>query len=139
MHAPLFSTITLFTELVVSSIIYYTFFQGFKRNKFPTKLAGFALLYEIAFNISYMASQVPEHAKAARVDVPFIIVLAIVHGTLSLIMFIALIIFFLVAWRKYKKGVNFFKNHRIFTFVFLFFWTFSILSGIVFYIVEYGI
>jgi len=137
MHAPLVSTITLFAELVISAIIYYTLYQGYKNNKFPTKLAGFALLYEAVFNISYMVSRVPSQTHAARVASPFLIALAIVHGILSLVMFVALIIFFIFAWTRYRKGENYFHSHKILTSVFLFFWTFSIVSGVLFYLVEY--
>ncbi|HYK08667.1 MAG TPA: hypothetical protein VEW42_04180 [Candidatus Eisenbacteria bacterium] len=137
MHAPLYSTITLLAELGISAIIYYTLYQGYTHNKFPTLLAGFALLYETIFNISYMVSRVPTHAKALHVDYPIIIALAIVHGVLSLIMFIALIIFFIIAWTRYKKDVNYFQNHKVLTMVFLFFWTFSIVSGVLFYFLEY--
>lgn len=137
MHAPLYSTITLVAEIFISAIIYYTLYQGYAHSKFPVKLAGFALLYEMFFNISYMASQTPHHVKAARVESPFIISLAIIHGVLSLIMFLALIAFFVFAWTRYRKGVNYFQSHKVLTGVFTFFWTFSILSGILFYIVEY--
>lgn len=137
MHAPLYSTITLIAELIISTVIYYTLYQGYKYNKFPTKLAAFALLYEIIFNISYMASRVPSQQHAAKVASPFLIGLAIIHGILSLVMFIALVIFFIFAWRAYRKGNNFFASHKILTWLFLIFWTFSIVSGVLFYIVEY--
>ena len=137
MHAPLYSTITLFAELVISAIIYYTLYSGFKHNKFPVKLAGFAIFYETVFNITYMAMQAPHHVKAARMESPFIVGLAIVHGILSLLMFLALIVFLIVAWTRYRKGVNYFANHKILTSIFLFFWTFSIVSGVLFYLVEY--
>lgn len=134
---PLYSSITLFAEIIISTIIYYTLYQGYKHNKFPTKLAGFALLYELLFNISYMFSRVSSQVKATHVESPFVIILAIVHGTLSLIMFITLIAFFILAWRSYRKGINYFAKHKIFTFLFLFFWTFSIVSGVLFYLIEY--
>jgi len=137
MQAPLYSTITFIAELFVSTAIYYSLYQGYKHNRFPLKLAAAAFIYEIIFNISYMAMQVPEHAKAARVESPFMIGLAIIHGVLSLIMFITLIIFFILAFRSYRKGVNYFKIHKIFTIIFTCFWTFSIISGILFYFVEY--
>lgn len=139
MHGPLFSTITLFTELLVSSVVYYTIYKGFKHNNFPTKLAFVALFYETFFNISYMATRVPAHTKAAKNEAGFVILLAIIHGTLSLIMFVALVVFFIIAWRIYKKEINYFAIHKKLTFTFLFFWTFSILSGILFYILEYGV
>lgn len=137
MHAPLYSSITLFAELIISAIIYYSIYQGFKNNKFPQKLAGFALAYELIFNITYMAGRVPSHVKVAKIESPFIIALAAVHGILSLIMFIALIIFFILAWKHYKKGENYFSEHKNLTYTFLFFWTFSIVSGVLFYLVEY--
>lgn len=137
MQAPLYSTITLIAELFVSAAIYYSLYQGYKHNRFPVKLAAAALIYEIIFNISYMAMQVPQHAKATGVESPFVIGLAIVHGVLSLIMFITLVIFFILAFEHYRKGVNYFKRHKIFTIIFTCFWTFSIVSGILFYFVEY--
>lgn len=137
MHAPLYSSITLIAELFVSAAIYYSLYKGYKHNRFPVKLAAAALLYEIVFNISYMAMQAPEHAKAAHVESPFLIGLAIVHGVLSLVMFITLVIFFILAFKNYRKGVNYFQKHKIFTIIFTCFWTFSIISGILFYIVEY--
>ena len=137
MHAPLFSTITLGTELVISTIIYYTLYQGYKHNKFPTLLAGLALLYEVIFNISYMASRIPSQEHAAKVASGFVIALAIIHGTLSLLMFLSLVLFFVIAWTRYRKGVNYFLNHKILTLLFLIFWTFSIVSGVLFYFVEY--
>jgi heme A synthase len=139
MHAPLYSTITFFAELIISAIIYYTLYQGYRKNRFPTKLAFFALIYETVFNITYMVSRVPGHTKVARIEAPYVVGLAIVHGVLSLIMFIALIIFFIIAWRNYKKEINYFKIHNYLTWTFLFFWTFSILSGVFFYLVEYVI
>lgn len=137
MNPHLYSTITLFAELIISAIIYFTLYQGYRHNKFPSRLAFGALLYELIFNITYMASRVPAHARAARLETPFVIGLAIVHGILSLIMFMALIVFFIFAWKSYRKEVNYFRNHKIQTFVFLFFWTFSIVSGVLFYLVEY--
>jgi len=137
MHVPLFSTVTLIAELFVSAAIYYSLYQGYKHNRFPVKLAGAALLYEIIFNISYMVSRVSANESAAKVDPPFVIGLAIVHGTLSLIMFIALIVFFFFAWRRYRKGHNYFHQYKILTTLFLIFWTFSILSGILFYTIDY--
>lgn len=137
MHAPLYSTITLIAEIGISAAIYYTIYRGYRDAIFSTKLAGLALIYEIVFNMSYMVSQVPHHVHAARIESPFIIVLAIVHGVLSLIMFLTLIIFFVIAWRQYRKKINFFKIQATLTTFFLIFWTFSVVSGILFYLMEY--
>lgn len=135
MHIPLYSTVTLLAEIGISAIIFYTFYRSYKFNKFPTKLAAFALLYEIIFNISYMATRLPNHTE--KKEIPWHVGLAIFHGTLSLIMFVALIVFFLLAWMNYRKGINYFKTHKYSTSIFLFLWTTSVLSGILFYFVEY--
>jgi hypothetical protein len=137
MAAPLYSTITLVAELFVSAAIYYSIYSGYKKNKFPSVLAGAALAYELIFNITYMAGRVPSHVKVAKIETPFIVGLAILHGVLSLIMFVALIVFFIFAWKAYRKGKNYFFEHKNLTFTFIVFWTFSILSGVIFYLVEY--
>lgn len=138
MHGPFFSTLTLFTELIVSSVVYSTLYSGYRNNKFLTIPAFAALIYETIFNISYMASRVPTHVSSAEATPGYLIALAAVHGILSLVMFVALIIFFITAWRNYKKGINYFKDHKRLTILFLIFWTFSIASGITFYFLEYG-
>jgi|SRR5579871_230547 len=135
MHIPLYSTITLCAELVISTIIFYTFYRSYKYNKFPVKLAVFALLYETFFNITYMSVRASSHTE--KIEVPWHIWLAMFHGILSLAMFVSLIIFFVLAWLKYRKGINYFKVHTNITIIFLFLWTLSILSGITFYLVEY--
>lgn len=137
MNAPLYSTITLGAELLVSAGIYYTLYQGYKNNKFPLFVALPALLYEIIFNISYMVSRVPSQEKVAKIESVPLLSLAIVHGTLSLIMFVSLLVFFTVAWLRYTKQINFFAKHKILTAIFTIFWTFSILSGVAFYIFLY--
>ena len=136
---PLFSTFTLITELFVTATIFYVFYSGYKRNIFPAKAAFFALAYETLFNISYMVyrsvQESAEHEEEAEMTAE--IALAIFHGTLSLIMFISLIAFLVLAWRNYREGINYFKEHTTLTVTFLFLWSLSILSGITFYIIEY--
>lgn len=134
---PLYSTFALFTEFILSGIIYFTIYQGYKYNKFHAKLAAFALLYEIIFNITYMTSRFFSETKEAKTELSFVVGLAIAHGILSLIMFISLIIFFIMAWKNYHKGVNYFKVHKNLTITFLIFWTLAVLSGALFYFMEY--
>ena len=135
MHAPLFSTVSLITELIISTAIFYTFYNGYKHNKFPTIVVILALAYEIIFNISYMANRT--QTQVGKTAKGFELVLAISHGVLSLIMFVALLVFMMLAWSSYKKGHNYFKNHSILTGIFLFFWTLSVASGIMFYVLKY--
>jgi uncharacterized membrane protein YozB (DUF420 family) len=137
MAIPLYSTITFCTEIAMTVVILTLFYQGYKKNQFSHKLALAAICYEVLFNISYMVYRVFTHPDAARADSLGEIALAIFHGTLSLIMFIALIVFLVLAWKNYKKGINYFKKHRTLTIVFIVFWLLAVLSGIAFYLVEY--
>lgn len=137
--APFYSTFALFAEFVISAIIYYTIYLGYKKNIFHVKLVTFTLLYEIIFNISYMISRVSPDTKAGKVESSALISLAITHGILSLIMFIALIVFFVVAWKRYRQNVNYFKVHKNLTITFLIFWTLAVLSGALFYFMQYVI
>ena len=139
MAAPFQSTFTLFAEIIITCIVLYIFYSGYYKNRFSKWLAGFALGYEIIFNISYMVSRMITHSMAVSHDTAFEIALAAFHGTLSLIMFILLIVFLIFAWKNYSKGVNYFKEHRKMTILFLIFWLVSVLSGILFYLIEYGI
>jgi hypothetical protein len=134
MNAPLLSNISLITEFFVTGVVFYIFYRGYKKNVFHTKLAIVTMLYELIFNISYMASRT-SHATSKSVGP--VVLLAVVHGILSLVMFVLLIIFLIVAWTRYRKGENFFHNHKILTFTFLFFWSISVLSGFGFYIFKY--
>jgi len=140
MEAPLFSTFTLFTELIVTAAIFYVFYRSYKYNSFPVKIAVFALGYEIAFNISYMTYRFFDHGLAEPTTTehgPFYIALAIFHGSFSLIMFIALIVFLLVAMKRYKQGINYFKKRKVLTGTFLGAWSMAVLSGVAFYFVAY--
>jgi len=47
MHAPLYSTIALLAELLVSLAIFYTIYQGYKRGKAAGESRYCALVYEI--------------------------------------------------------------------------------------------
>lgn len=134
MNAPLLSTISLITELLITVSIFYIFYKGYFQGKFLTKLAIVTILYELIFNISYMASRTPHvTSNQTSATTPF----AIFHGVLSLTMFVCLIIFLIVAWSNYTKNENFFKNHTVITLLFLFFWSVSVTSGIMFYIMKY--
>lgn len=139
MIPPLLSTFTLATEILVTTAVLYVFYRGYRYNQFPKKVALFAISYETIFNITYMAHRAAthelEHPEATHS--PLHTGLAIFHGTLSLIMFLSLIIFFSTAYRRYKTGTNFFSLHPYLSGVFLFWWFLSIGSGVALYYIAY--
>lgn len=136
MNPPFYSTFTLITELFVTSSVLYVFYKGYKENVFKSKLAFATIAYEILFNISYMFMRSSTHRDDTTAT-KFHIMLAASHGLSSLLMFVALIVFMLVAYNNYKRGVNFFKAHSKLSGAFLTFWMISVISGVVFYVNTY--
>lgn len=131
MIIPLWSIATLVTEFFVTAVIFYVIWTAVSRLSFNRTLAFGVIAYEVVFNISYMVFRSIEHEKEAKsiVENSGTEALALFHGIFSLIMFISLIIFFLVADRHYAKGENYFVHHHRLTRIFLFAWGASVLSG----------
>jgi heme A synthase len=137
-NIPWFSTFTLCTEILVTAGLFYVFYFAYAKNIFSYKTAGVVLAYEILFNITYMAKRFFTHVDNAIIPhSSFYIALAIFHGTFSLLMFILLVIFMFFAWKNYGRGINYFKEHRRMTIVFLVSWIIAVLSGVLFYYVAY--
>lgn len=136
---PLFSTFTLVTEILVTVSVLYVFYSAYKHNIFHKKLVFFTLAYETLFNISYMSLRALTHEQnvGAHHHTPFHIAVAAFHGIFSILMFVLLIVFFVVAWRMYGQGINFFKEHKVMTFGFVVLWMVAILSGLFFYYLAY--
>ncbi len=134
--APLFSTITLGSEFLVTAGVLYTFWSGYARAKFPYALVAVTLGYETLVNVSYMVMRTATHGGTAQ-DSAFDVGLAIFHGSFSLLMYVALIAFLIVAWRRYRTGDNFFRAHPRFLALFITLWLIAVLSGFLFYAVAY--
>jgi len=115
--------------------VFYVIWTAIANVRFNRKLGFGVLAYEVIFNISYMVMRSLEHVseKPSVVEKPGETALAIFHGTFSLVMFIALVIFFIVADKHYAKGENFFVHHHRLTSVFLYSWSVSVLSGALFF------
>jgi hypothetical protein len=137
MDIPVFSTITLITEVLVTTSVLYIFYSGYKKGRLPYALTAITLGYEVCFNISYMASRLFGGKNPSRLEDHLTIALAIFHGSFSLLMFLALLVFMVLAWINYKKDVNYFAAHKTFTIVFVCLWLVAVLSGIAFYFVSY--
>ncbi len=92
--------------------------------------------YEVLFNISYMISREISGQDAGPLN-PYQTFLGAFHGIFSLVMFVTLIVFFLIAARAYKKGENYFLRHKRLMIVFICAWGLSILSGVALFISLY--
>lgn len=129
MQVPLWSIVTLLTELFVTGSVFYIVLRAYRSGIFLKRFAAIVLGYELLFNVSYMASREVSGAEASSLD-PYVTALAIFHGIFSLVMFLALVAFFITAWRAYGRGENFFAKRSVLTVTFISAWTLSILSGI---------
>ena len=136
MHIPVWSIVTLVTELFVTASVYFIIWKAYSAGIFLRFFAFAVLAYEVLFNISYMLSR-ELGEKGNVVYSPYETGLAIFHGTFSLVMFLALVLFFLKAARVYARGENYFLRHSRLTSFFIVAWGVSILSGIAFFISLY--
>ena len=133
MNIPILSIVTLLTELVITALVYFIIWKAYRTGVFMRALAFAILGYELLFNISYMLSRELGAEGSSAVYNPYETTLAIFHGTFSLLMFVMLIVFFLMATRAYRRGENYFLIHPRLTWSFLIAWSISILSGVVFF------
>lgn len=136
MNAPFISTFTLFTELIVTASVLYIFISGYKHNTFHPKLLLATLLYETFVNINYMAHRVAD-TKSNKILPIWYKAFGAFHGIFSLLMFITLVIFFILAWLNFRKNINYFRKHALFSKIFITGWLISIISGVIFYFVSY--
>lgn len=136
MAVPAFSHLSAFTELLVTAGVFYFFWQAMARDNFRWGFVWILIAYETVFNITYMASRLAQHAPSP--DYPaWATLLLVVHGTLSLVMFLGLISFVFLAFRDRKvEGENYFRNHSSLTWTFLVLWTASVLSGELIYVLQ---
>lgn len=138
-HAiPWFSAFTAFTELLVTAAIVYVLYAAIRHDRFHGRVLGFALAYEVLFNITYMTARLFTHTEPEGTHhAPWMIGLLAGHGTLSLIMFIGLVVLSVKAYRQHQVGGNYFREHGALTATFLGLWFVSILSGEAIFLLEY--
>jgi hypothetical protein len=128
MSIPLLSAATLIAELLITASVYFIVWKAYHTGRFMRFFAAGVLTYEILFNISYMLSRELGGQDAGTLN-PYETGLAAFHGIFSFIMFVTLVAFFIVAGRAYKRGANYFLEHRRMTILFVCAWGLSILSG----------
>lgn len=128
---PAFSSLSAATELLVSAAVYWFFFRALRFGDHRWGLILVAIAYETLFNITYMVSRLVVHQEGRTHEHPaWVTGFVVVHGLLSLVMFLGLIAY--VAWgrRAWNSGApNPFGAHRRLSVQFLVWWTLSVASG----------
>jgi hypothetical protein len=136
MPAPIASTITLIMELFIASLIFYIVYKSYVKNIFSEKLAMLAIGYEVIFNVGYMLYRTLAHKETYVLSSQMKLIAAL-HGILSLLMLLAVIVIFLMARKNYRQGRNYFLENKIITIAFVFFWIVSLVSGLFLYLRVY--
>ncbi len=125
---PYFSLSVAISLTFITAGTQYSILSHLKGKKFNYLLMGGALLFELFVNIIYMLRR----ADATNPFVTYPVTLKVLfmfHGFLSLIVFLLAITIFILALKWSKAGKNFFLEYKNFTYSFVGFWLFSLLSG----------
>ena len=124
-----FSTFTAISELFVTTGVFYIIYTNLRERPFPWKLALFVAIFEFSVNMLYMISRMTRMPSATPAEPNPLAPLYALHGSLSLFVFIAFVVMTSLAYVDYRKGRFYFRDHRLATAVFVFFWLVSVGSG----------
>lgn len=131
-----FSTFTAISEVFVTTAVFYIVIMNLKGRPFPWKLALGVALFEFSVNMLYMISRMGRAPVDPAAPPNPLAPLYAVHGALSLLVFIAFVVLTSLAYVDYRKGRYYFREHRLITALFLFFWMVSVGSGEVIYFLK---
>jgi len=124
-----FSHFSAASELFVTAGVFYFFWQAMVRERFRWSFIAIVIAFETLVNITYMTSRLSQHETPA--DYPaWQTALLAGHGILSLAMFLGLVAFVFLAFRRHHvEKANYFLDHRALTWGFLALWVLSVASG----------
>lgn len=126
---PAFSVFSAISELIVTAIVLYTIISNLRGQSFKWRLLGGCLVFELCVNVMYMIN------RAGKIDAGETLpaglgALFAVHGTLSLVMFAALVLLYLMATFDHKAGQRtWFQRHVGATWALIGLWILSVGSG----------
>lgn len=129
MNIPPFSIFSAVSEIVVTVVVLYSIIHHYRGGRLPWKLLGVALLFEFSVNVVYMVH------RAAVVDSETQLSsglrnLFILHGILSMVMFLALVLAYLYCTFEQKAGLRtWLQRHPVGTWTFIVLWIISVGSG----------
>lgn len=126
---PPYSIFSATSELLVTAAVFYVVWKAVKHNDFRRGLLVCVLVFEAAVNISYMSYRMMAPSSSLHDAPHWLTTTAVLHGILSLGMFLFLIFVTALAWRDNERGHNFFRENPAATWGFVGLWSASILSG----------
>lgn len=126
-----FSTFTAIAELFVTAAVFFVVYSNYQRKPFPTRIAFGVAGFEFLVNMMYMIfrmQQAPQQGLSGSM-----VALYAIHGSLSLLIFIAYVTLACLAYFDSRKGRYYFREHPGQTFLFIFCWILSVGSGEILY------
>jgi uncharacterized membrane protein YozB (DUF420 family) len=137
MEIPTFSIFSAVSEVFVTIGVLYGIIATLRGKKLPKAMLGGVLIFELCVNVVYMANRASHHDKNPDLSVAMKAFFA-GHGILSLLMFLALAVVFLLSLADESNGrENWFRRHRSASYVLIFFWMVSVLSGEAIFFMRY--
>jgi hypothetical protein len=134
---PTFSIFSAISEIFVTIFVIYAIVVALRGGPFHRVLLGATLLFELCVNVVYMASRAA-HADTSSTLTAGMKLFYAGHGILSLLMFVGLVVVYLVSLVDESKGrAVWFRRHPGLTYVFLFFWMVSVVSGEAIFVKTY--
>jgi len=141
MHIPAFSLFSAISELFVTAGVLFVVFRNWSRRPFPFALFIGVALFEGLINVMYMAKRASDAsvatAAAANALSTGMKIGFAVHGLLSLLAYLVFVVLGVFAHQEQQRQRWFFREHPALTWTFLVFWTISIGSGEVLFVLRY--
>ena len=137
MNAPAFSIFSAVSEIFVTIGVLYAMIRAVRGNGLPKWLMGGVLLFELCVNVVYMAGRASQADKSTELTTGMKIFFA-VHGTLSLAMFVTLVVLYSISLYGESKAKNdwFFRHPRA-TWGLVGLWMVSVLTGEAIFVMRY--
>lgn len=137
MAIPPYSTFSATSELLVTAAVYYVVWKAYAHGDLRKGMLVTVLAFEAVVNISYMAYRFAVPNQALSGAPGWLTSVAVLHGILSLAMFIGLVFLAALAWRDDRTGGNFFREQAPVTWSFVGLWGVSVASGELLYVGFY--
>lgn len=126
------------SEVVVTASLLYCMITNLGGKPLRTVLMGCTLAFEVCVNVVYMLTRAAEADKSSEFSTGMKIFFA-VHGTLSLVMLLALIVTYVLSVVDLKDGrQTWFVRHAGWSWFLITVWMLSIGSGEVIFFTRYG-
>ena len=137
MQIPTFSIFSATSEIFVTIAVLYCILRTLRGDRLPKVLMGVVLTFELCINVLYMANRAAAADTSVQLTAAMKLFFA-AHGTLSLVMFLVLVVTYLLSLHNESDGKsNWFQRHRTGTYVLLVFWMISVVSGEVIFVMRY--